>query len=173
MTHSKLPDGRVRFNYSWSLSKRLEESIRMVSEMARVGRGPKMSIPAGDRLELGGDEDIFICDALREAKELLDAAPVQPTGSLREALIKEVSPDSIDLYLSKIPWRKDANPILKEGLRGHIYHFAKTILEDLLACDFNGNPAQTVPRGTFDREAQQFIQENTPPAREEAVRAEP
>ena len=59
----------------------------------------------------------------------LESAP----DALREALIKELSPDRIDSYLDNIKWRKDADPIWKEVVRGHIYHFANTILEDITA----------------------------------------
>ena len=78
---------------------------------------------------------------MAQVRESASPPPTEP--GLREALIKELSLNRIDSYLDNIEWRKDAPPILREGIRGHIYHFARTILEDLLACDFKGNPMQS------------------------------
>jgi hypothetical protein len=74
MTHEIDEKGIVKFNYTWPLSKRIEESLAIVANVASTGRHLKMSIPAGSMLERGGDEDILICDALRDAKETLEAA---------------------------------------------------------------------------------------------------
>ena len=97
-----------------------------------------------------GPQDIVGCPrcgqllSIPELRPPLNEAKAEAREpGLREELIKELSPNRIDSYLDNIEWRKDAPLILREGIRGHIYHFARTILEDLLACDFNGNPMQS------------------------------
>jgi hypothetical protein len=77
--HHQDEKGIVRFEYKWSLERRIDEAIKAVCEMASKGRGPRMSIPAGDMLERGGDEDILIVDALRECKDLMFPADPQST----------------------------------------------------------------------------------------------
>jgi hypothetical protein len=99
MKHVTTHDGQVRFCYTWPLDKRIEESQRMV-----------MSIPAGEMLERGGDEDLFICDALREAQEELTR--------LRAALEHEAESHEA-LALVSDDLARDTVPLLAQYHREH------------------------------------------------------
>lgn len=50
--------------------ERINEAMRRIGKMCSEGRPPRMSIPV--RLD---DDDVFICDTLRECRAALAAAP--------------------------------------------------------------------------------------------------
>lgn len=43
------------------------QSRGMIGKMCSGHRPPQMSIPAGSQIEYGGDEDLYITDALKES----------------------------------------------------------------------------------------------------------
>ena len=74
MSKPKRPDDENRygsegFKYNESLTERLSKSRGMIGKMCSEHRPPRMSIPAGMDIHYGGDEDLYICDALREAAD--------------------------------------------------------------------------------------------------------
>lgn len=53
------------------LIERIEAAMSRVAKMASEGRGPRMSVP----VDFERDDDVFICDTLREAARRLRAHP--------------------------------------------------------------------------------------------------
>ena len=59
--------GSEGFKYDEPLTERLSKSQGMIGKMCSEHRPPRMSIPAGMDILYGGDEDLYITDALRDA----------------------------------------------------------------------------------------------------------
>lgn len=74
-----------QFVYQTDLLKRLENAERRMGAICSERRGPRMSIPAKPY-----DDDLFICAALRDARQQLSAAqttaPSPLSARLAEAL---------------------------------------------------------------------------------------
>ncbi len=100
--------------YRDALAVRATDAKQMIAEMCSKGRGPRMSIPAGDLLHARpcGDEDLFITDliddllhallaqaercrgvegVLEEAKEWMYLPHVQATQEQRDAVTRRIN----------------------------------------------------------------------------------
>ncbi len=82
------------YEYSESLAERLDKSRGMIGKMCSEHRPPRMSIPAGSQIEYGGDEDLYICDALKAAEKVIpeQAKTIKRLRMLTGLIIAEFVP---------------------------------------------------------------------------------